>query len=136
MKFRIWEINKMVMPEEINRNTYRYLLDQGGRVFGIDLRDMKWDGNLCLKSGQIMPEIGRTDSEGRPTYAGDVVQVHTAYGTQYGLVRYSRELAGYEIALKNGGSIPFYTNPVYEVVGHKFQDDMYWLLPEQEKKRA
>lgn len=132
LKFRIWEVNHMVMPEEIaGKSIYRYLLDQGGRVFGIDMGCMKWDGNLHMKSGQIMPEIGRTDRLGRPTYDGDVVRVHTAQGIYNGVVRYSRNLAGYEIALTAGGSIPMYTRPTYEIIGHKFQEEMCNLLPEQ-----
>lgn len=132
MKFRIWTINKMVMPEEINsKDPYRYLLDQGGRVFGVDMSCMKWDGNLRMRSGQIMPAVGRTDAMGRPTYDGDVVRVHTAQGVYYGLVRYSRDLAGFEIGLTTGGSIPMYTRPTYEVIGHRFQDEMYELLPER-----
>ncbi len=138
LKFRIWEINRMIMPEEINArgNTYKYLLDQRGRVFGVDMSCMKWDGNLRLKSGQIMPEVGRADAMGRPTYDGDVVRVYTARGVRCGLVTYSRELAAYVIELTTGGNIPLYSKPVYEILGHKFQNDMYKLLPEQKKLRA
>lgn len=138
LKFRIWEINHMVTPEEMNArgNTYMYLLNQRGGVFGVDMSCMKWDGNLRLKSSQIMPAVGRTDAMGKSTYDGDVVRVHTAQGIYYGVVRYSRDLAGYEIGLTDGGTIPMYARPTYEVIGHRFQDEMYELLPDQAKLRA
>lgn len=138
MKFRIWTINKMVTPEEMNArgNTYAYFLNQRGGVFGVDLSCMKWDGNLHLKSCQIMPEVGRTDAMGRSTYEGDVVRVHTAKGVFYGLVTYSREQAAYVVELTTGGNVPLYSNPVYEIVGHRFQNDAYKLLPEWAKLRA
>ena len=39
-KFRIWQDCKMLMPEDVTENTFRYLLNRDGVVFGIDLKDM------------------------------------------------------------------------------------------------
>lgn len=45
-KFRIWQDCKMLMPEDVTENTFRYLLNRDGVVFGIDLKDMRWEGMI------------------------------------------------------------------------------------------
>lgn len=42
-KFRIWTGKELILPEDLIKTTYRYLLNADGVVFGIDLHDMKWD---------------------------------------------------------------------------------------------
>lgn len=74
-KFRIWAGSKMLLPENVTESTYRYLLNRDGVVFGIDLKDMKWDGMIRMNDDAIMFQIGRKDREGQETYEGDVVKV-------------------------------------------------------------
>ncbi len=50
-KFRIWQDGKMLMPEDVTENTFRYLLNRDGVVFGIDLRNMRWEGMIRMGPG-------------------------------------------------------------------------------------
>ena len=74
-KFRIWTGKELILPADLIKTTYRYLLNADGVVFGIDLHDMKWDGMMRVEQGGIMLQIGRKDMDGQEIYEGDVVKV-------------------------------------------------------------
>lgn len=113
-KFRIWQDGKMLMPEDVTENTFRYLLNRDGVVFGIDLKDMRWEGMIRMRPGCIMFQIGRKDMEGREIYEGDVVRVRD---------------------WEDGGlSISFSASPDCKVLGHRFEEKMQKLLKEQRER--
>lgn len=139
-KFRIWTGREMVMPGDLIKTTYRYLLNADGTVFGVDFRDMKWDGMVRAEQEIIMHQIGRKDMEGREIYEGDVVQTRDwEDGRKWliGTVEYDEEECGYLINFdtgdpKHGGvAISFMSFPDCKVLGHKYQDSMQKLLREQ-----
>ena len=142
-KFRIWAGDKMLLPEDITSTTYRYLLNRDGVVFGIDLRDMKWDGMLRVSDSSIMFQIGRKDREGQETYEGDVVKVRDwEDGRKWliGTVVYDPEECGYCIEFNTGDpehgglGISFGADTDYKILGHKFQEEMQQLIKEQKER--
>lgn len=142
-KFRIWAGDKMLLPEDITSTTYRYLLNRDGVVFGIDLRDMKWDGMLRVSDSSIMFQIGRKDREGQETYEGDVVKVRDwEDGRKWliGTVVYDPEECGYCIEFNTGDpehgglGISFGADLDYKILGHKYQEEMQQLIKEQKER--
>lgn len=69
-KFRIWTGKELILPEDLIKTTYRYLLNADGVVFGMDLHDMKWDGMMRIEQENIMPQIGKKDMDGQEIYEG------------------------------------------------------------------
>ena len=142
-KFRIWQDGKMLMPENVTENTFRYLLNRDGVVFGIDLKDMRWEGMIRMGPGCIMFQIGRKDMEGQEIYEGDVVRVRDwEDGRRWltGTVEYDEEDCGYLIYFDTGDpdhgglSISFSASPDCKVLGHRFEEKMQKLLKEQRER--
>lgn len=140
-KFRIWTGEKMLTPENIRDSTYRYLLNRDGIIFGIDLRDMKWDG-MVRYGTRIMFQIGRRDMDGRETYEGDVVKVQDWADRRrwlVGLVEYDEPSCSFVINFDAGPEIggiqtTMTASPVYKIIGHRYQEAMQRLLEEQKRR--
>lgn len=141
-KFRVWNgQGNMFLPEDMTSTTYRYLLNADGVIFGMDLRDMKWDGMLRMNQGALMFQIGRKDMDGQEIYDGDVVKARDwDDGRKWliGIVEWDDEECGYTIHFDTGDhgglGIAFCSDPDCKVLGHKFQPEMQELLKEQKER--
>lgn len=142
-KFRIWTGREMIRPEDLIKNTYRYLLNADGVVFGIDLHDMKWDGMMWVEQDGIMLQIGKKDMDGTEIYEGDVVKARDWEDRRkwlIGTVEYDEEECAYLINFdtgdpKHGGlAISFMASSDCKVLGHKYQNSMQKLLREQKER--
>lgn len=136
-KFRVWSGGEMHTPDQMGRQTYRYLLDQRGQLFGLDMHDMHWDGMIKARDTYIMSYIDREDLEGNEIYEGDVVALisWTGQEQQLGVVEYSAEDCGYLIRIDDL-HYPFSADPACIVLGHKFEERMQRLLKEQRERKT
>ena len=139
-KFRIWTGKELILPEDLIKTTYRYLLNADGVVFGMDLHDMKWDGMMRVEQDGIMLQIGRKDMDGQEIYEGDVVKVRDWEDRRkwlIGTVEYEdcEFVINFDTGDHHGGlGCAFSAEPECKVLGHKYQDSMQKLLKEQKER--